>query len=151
MRLFNWFLKKRSRKRKIDAGGNHHNLSAIYSKVNAEYFGGSVQIPVSWFGASGRKPRTYFRFGYYNLRTQEVKIHRMLDNPLVPEYCVAFILYHEMLHHILPPIRERGGKRKIHHSAFTAREKEFKHYAEAKQFLNVQIVGKKLASQDASL
>jgi hypothetical protein len=70
----------------------------------------------------------------------------MLDHPEVPEYCVAFILYHEMLHHVLPPLKGKRGRRQIHHRAFTTKEKEFRDYALAQEFLDTHIVksGKKL-------
>lgn len=139
MKIFRWFSK-----RKIEPKANfaiastdsrHHELKAIYDEVNETYFEGKVNLPITWFGSHEKRPKVRFRFGSYNLRTNVVKVHRMLDHPSVPRYCVAFILYHEMLHHVLPPLRFKRGRRRIHHTAFVLREKEFREYALAQQFL----------------
>jgi len=140
MRLFRWFSKKR--KTVLDETSHHHDLKAIYDQVNEEYFEGKVVIPITWFGSCIKRPKVRFKFGSYNLRTNVVKVHRMLDHPSVPYYCVAFILYHEMLHHVLPPLRFKRGKRRIHHAAFVLREKEFREYALAQNFLKEYVHGR---------
>ncbi len=131
------FLKWLFRKKKITLHhrSTHHDLPAIYQRVNTEYFEGKVNLPFTWFGSQTRRPRVCFRFGLYNLQTGRVMVHRMLDDPSVPEYCVAFILYHEMLHHLMPPLKGRRGRRQIHHPAFVAKEKKFRDYALAQDFL----------------
>jgi hypothetical protein len=43
-------------------------------------------------------------------------------------------MYHEMLHHVEPPIEKLGERRRIHHRGFSAREKEFQEYALAQEF-----------------
>jgi hypothetical protein len=134
MKLFRWFSKKKPKAR-LSTHNHHHDLKLIYEQVNNDYFQGKVLLPVTWFGSRTRRPKRRFRFGSYNLQTTTVKIHRMLDDPSVPDYCVAFILYHEMLHHVLPPLKLKGGRRKIHHPAFVLREKEFREYALAQDFL----------------
>lgn len=136
MKFFRWFSKtpKKKRKKHLVLTSQHHDLKAIYERVNKEYFEGKVAVPITWFGRV-RRPKSRFRFGSYNLKTSIVKVHRMLDHPEVPEYCVAFILYHEMLHHVLPPLKHKQGKRHIHHPAFVLREKQFREYALAEDFL----------------
>ena len=139
------FEKKREKnlsKRSSISSSSHHNLEAIYTRINLEYFQGKIEVPIKWFGSRIRKPQSYFRFGSYNLRTHVVKIHRMLDHSQVPEYVVAFILYHEMLHHVLPPLRLSTGRRRIHHPAFVLREKQFREYVLAQDFLKSIVKGK---------
>lgn len=135
--------KKSSKPRRVflDQEGVHHNLKTIYSRVNHEYFEGKIDLPFTWNGSRTRRPRVRFRFGSYNLRTQHIKVHRMLDHPEVPECCVAYILYHEILHHVLPPIRRKRGVRHIHHEAFVLREKEFRDYALAQNTLKKIVKG----------
>lgn len=140
-RFFNWFLKKK-RKILLDQNSSYHDLKTIYNWVNTVYFEGKIDLPITWFGSREKRVRTRFRFGSYNSRTQIVKVHRMLDHPNVPQYCVAFILYHEILHHVLPPIKISRGKRKIHHRAFVLKEKEFQEYSLAKEFLKSLVYGR---------
>lgn len=145
-RLFLWLSGQKTKKRRfsrriqkkqvsLDQKGTYHNLQKIYDQVNSEYFAGKVNLPFTWFGKKNRMPRSRFTFGTYNLHSNLVKIHRMLDQPSVPKYCIAFILYHEMLHHILPPCKDWRGRRKIHHAAFIKKEKEFREYKLAQAFL----------------
>jgi hypothetical protein len=48
----------------------------------------------------------------------------------VPQSFVEFIVYHELLHHVIPPARVKG-RYQIHSAAFRQREREFPAYAEA--------------------
>jgi hypothetical protein len=53
-----------------------------------------------------------------------------LDAAFVPRYFVEYIVYHEMLHHVLPP-RLQNGRRELHGPAFVARERQFENYQAA--------------------
>jgi hypothetical protein len=59
-----------------------------------------------------------------------IRIHPALDQVFVPRYFVEFIVYHELLHHVIPPVRV-NGRYQIHSPAFRQREREFPAYAEA--------------------
>lgn len=113
--------------------GEHYHLKEIYDQLNEKYFDNKLDLPITWFGNKFIIPRRVVRLGSYHQHTQMIKIHRLLDQAHVPHHMVAFIVYHEMLHHVLPPIVGRG-KRKIHHKAFNEREKQFEEYALAKEF-----------------
>jgi hypothetical protein len=129
LRLF-----KPQRRPRPQTEASHYNLQQIYAAVNMEYFENKLDLQIRWFGSRHFVPRTRIRLGSYNQRTQVVKIHRFLDKPSVPLYFISYIVYHEMLHHVLPPIRGRRGRRQVHHRAYSAREKEFHQYGEAKEF-----------------
>lgn len=119
---------------RLNHRGEHHHLKELYDKINSQYFGGKLDLPITWVGSKKSMPRTQIMFGSYNQRTHLIKIHRRLDQPHVPEHFVSFIIYHEMLHHVLPPIIEKNRRRKIHHTLFAERERQFKEYALAKVF-----------------
>jgi hypothetical protein len=60
-----------------------------------------------------------------------VRIHPVLDQPAVPVWFVRYVLFHELLHAVLPPRRGRGS-RWIHHGAeFRRRERDYADYARA--------------------
>lgn len=114
--------------------GKQYNLKEIYDEINARYFEDKLALGITWVGNGRSKPRRRVMFGSYNQRTQLIKIHRRLDEPHVPKHFVSYVVYHEMLHHVLPPIKGKRGKRSIHHSEFLDREKMFHEYALAKEY-----------------
>lgn len=113
---------------------NHYDLSAIYQRLNADYFADRVQAEIIWFGDASRSVSTRRLLGAYHLKKKVIKIHRLLDHPDFPPYFISFVVYHEMLHSLFPPLQERNGKRKIHHAAFKEQERRFSEYALAKEW-----------------
>jgi hypothetical protein len=59
-----------------------------------------------------------------------IRIHPALDQSWVPRYFVEYIVYHEMLHHVIP-MPERNGRRQLHTPEFRARERAFAHFERA--------------------
>lgn len=127
--------KKVYKKKKTIRKPPHYDLKEIFNEVNSVYFSSSLNLDVSWYGSGITSSKSSIRLGYYNLRTQKIKINRLLDSPQVPKYFVSFILYHEVLHHLYPPICAPRSRRKIHHGLFLQKEKEFERYLEAQTFL----------------
>ena len=115
--------------------GVHHNLDELFVELNSKYFKNSLSIKIEWSGSGITSSKSVIRLGYYNPRKELIKISRVLDYPHIPKYFVSFILYHEILHHILPPYQVFGSKRKIHHSAFKQKEREFHEYEQSQSFL----------------
>jgi hypothetical protein len=119
--------------------GQHHDLLTIFSALNDKYFGGTVDALVTW-GRVGRRtvdkhgklvvtPRTV-KLGSYSATERLIRIHPILDKPWVPRYFVSFILYHEMLHHVIPPVVD-GKRRLLHPVHFVEREQLFRDYERA--------------------
>lgn len=113
----------------------HYNLDEIFQEINTTYFSASLDLDVQWSGTGKTRARTMVRLGSYNLKTQKIKINRLLDSPNVPRYVLSYIVYHEILHHLLPPLQSPGSKRKIHHPLFLQKEKEFQEYERSQAFL----------------
>ncbi|MGC4087460.1 MAG: hypothetical protein QM756_06135 [Polyangiaceae bacterium] len=114
--------------------GEVHDLVAILGDLNAEYFGGALSdVLVTWTRRTKRAPgraRKSIKLGTYSAVERLVRIHPVLDKPWVPRYFVAFIVYHELLHHVVPA--QRVGRRTLLHSPeFCSREREFRHYERA--------------------
>ena len=113
----------------------HYDLQAIYKAVNAEYFGGKLSLKISWFANASKPAYRYRKLGLYCFETKEIKIHRLLDHPDFPPYFISYVVYHEMLHSVCPPIRvKKRGRNQIHHSEFKKREREFADYALVKRW-----------------
>lgn len=116
--------------------GEHHDLQAIFHQLNHRYFDGQVQARITWSrrskprGQGAAATRRSIKLGSYASRDQLIRVHPVLDADWVPSYFVAFIVYHEMLHQVVPPERT-GTRRGFHGADFRARERRFEHYARA--------------------
>ena len=107
---------------RLQARGRVHDLQAILDRLNAEHFEGAVEVRIGW-GRSGALPgRTSIRAGVYLHSARAIRIHPALDREEVPEFYVASVVFHEMLHQVVPPA-ERGGRRTIHGREFRRRER----------------------------
>lgn len=114
--------------------GQHHDLRELFDRLNARYFGGTIDARIGW----GRLPRKHGRpyrhhslkLGSYSVEDRLIRIHPTLDQAYVPAYFVEWIVYHEMLHqkHPIPVV---GGRRQFHTPAFLAEERLFDEYERA--------------------
>jgi hypothetical protein len=108
--------------------GDHHDIMGIFQMVNEKYFGGSVDALVTW-GKRTRPngTRRTIKLGSYSAVERLIRVHPVLDKPWVPRYFVSYILYHEMLHHVIPA-SQGTGRRMLHPPLFVARERLFRDY-----------------------
>jgi hypothetical protein len=118
---------------KVRAQGAVHDLEAIMHEVNGIYFGGTVSdVLVTW----GRKTapragkRCAIKLGSYSATERLIRIHPVLDQRWVPRYFVQYIVYHELLHHLVPEVRVQG-RSLLHPPEFQRREREFQKLSRA--------------------
>jgi hypothetical protein len=129
----------RRRRLRLHPLGAHHDLLKIFEDVNARYFDGQCHALVTWGrkvvrpGGRNRKPRVSIKLGSYSQTERVIRIHPVLDRQWVPRYFVAFVLYHEMLHHMMPTSRGQAGRSRatLHPPEFRERERKFRHYERA--------------------
>ncbi|AWV90569.1 hypothetical protein [Bradymonas sediminis] len=98
-------------------------------------------IHITW-GRRSQGNRS-IRFGSYDFDRKLIRIHPALDRDWVPRYFVAFIIYHELLHALFPPISgcassvegtDSSGtskRRLVHTPEFNAMERRFPDYQKA--------------------
>lgn len=113
--------------------GRHHDLHEICQAINERYFGGELSVNVTWARHQAARPgsgRRSIKLGSYTSRDRLIRVHPALDAAFVPRYFVEYIVYHEMLHHVLPP-KLQNGRRELHGPAFLARERQFQDYRAA--------------------
>lgn len=108
--------------------GKHHDLLPLFHKLNAAYFGGIVDARVTW----GRRRRSAgarrtIKLGSYSAAERLIRIHPNLDRPWVPRYFVGMVLFHEMLHHVMPA-SHGPGPRMLHPPEFRDRERAYRHF-----------------------
>jgi len=120
--------------------GKTYHLQQIFDQINTTYFENKIPpLPITWFGTPKTSAKRHRLLGYYHNEKKFIKIHRLLDQPQFPDYFISYIVYHEMLHYLYPPIHESGRKRRIHHRAFKEQERRFGEYAIAKKWEKEQL------------
>jgi hypothetical protein len=119
---------------RLRSRGNVYDLKALRDEVNREFFGGAVKCRITWGrdGSPRRRRRRSIRFGSWHAATRTVRVHPALDSESVPREFVRYIVFHEMLHVVVPGEKRNG--RHYHHTAqFNALERRFPGYPEMKR------------------
>lgn len=141
--------RRRARAIPLFAKGTHHDLLGLFKELNEKYFGGACHALITWGRKQPRRsegPRKAIRLGSYSHLERLIRIHPALDRQWVPRYFVAYVVYHEMLHHMIPAARgtmrsgaslasasARGqaARRVLHPAEFLEREQLFRRYDRA--------------------
>ncbi len=116
---------------RVDPRGRHHDLQAIFDRVNAEHFGGAVAARIGWGTWRGGARRRTIKTGVYVQDARLIRIHPTLDRAQVPEFYVAAVVFHEMLHQVIPAV-DVNGRRVVHGREFRVRERAYPDHGRAK-------------------
>jgi len=115
-----------------DSSANHsHDLVEILSRFNRDHFEGKISARICWGRESGTKNNRSFRFGSYDHRSKQIRIHPRLKQAFVPDYVLELTIFHEMCHQWAPPRRVKG-RGCYHHAEFKSKEREYPRYKEAR-------------------
>lgn len=123
--------RSRIRRRECHPAGKHHALGPLYERLNQRYFAGLLTRP--HLGWSARAWRA--QLGCFDPALRQILINQRLDEEGIPEYVVAYVLYHEMLHQ-KHPMRFGRCRRESHSARFRAEEIRFADYTRAMKFLD---------------
>jgi hypothetical protein len=140
--------RRRPRAIPLHAKGEHRDLLTLFNELNTRYFDGACHALITWGRRTrrkGHKPRQAIKLGSYSSLERLIRIHPVLDRSWVPRYFVAYVVYHEMLHHMIPSARgdarrassniasARGlvARRILHPPEFVEREREFRNFERA--------------------
>ena len=118
---------------KLRTAGQVHDLDAILHDVNQRYFAGTVSDVLITWGRKSRPPtgkRVSIKLGSYSACERLIRIHPVLDQRWVPRYFAQYIVYHELLHHLVPEARI-AGRTSLHPPEFHRREREFQQLSRA--------------------
>jgi hypothetical protein len=122
-------LARRKRGAPLVTKGRHHDLLSLFERTNARYFDGSMNALITWGkrGTSKERERKSIKLGSYSAVDRLIRVHPALDQKWVPRYFVAYIVYHEMLHHVIPGSRGLG-RVNLHPPEFKERERHFRYF-----------------------
>ncbi len=120
----------RARRMDHHPAGAHFNLEAMFERLNQSYFDNSLTRPrLGWSKRSWSS-----QLGCFDPALRQIVMNRQLDRDGVPEYVVAYVLYHEMLH-VKHPMRFGRCRRQSHSPEFRKEEKRFVEFDRAMKFL----------------
>lgn len=121
----------RARRLEHQPAGKHHNLLVLFDRLNSQYFRSALVAPrLAWSSHAWRT-----QLGCFDPALNQIVMNRGLDRPNVPEYVVAYVLYHEMLH-VKHPDQFAHCRRESHSAPFRKEEKRFAEYGPALKFLS---------------
>src|SRR5204862_5975144 len=115
--------------------GTHFDLRAIVDDLNDRYFRGRLRgYKVVWGRRRKHRPREQFIFGTIQEEDRVIRINPALDQPFVPRSFLQYVLYHEMLHAVVPDEVRSNGQRCVHTEKFYERERKFPRYRSARRW-----------------
>src|SRR5512141_2975 len=118
---------------RLESRGSVHDLQAIFDRLNAQFFERRVEARIGWGPNRGGRRRRTIKTGVYVQDARLIRIHPALDRREVPELYVAAVVFHEMLHQVVPAV-ERNGRRLVHSQEFRRRERAYPDHETAKQW-----------------
>jgi hypothetical protein len=115
--------------------GRWFDLQRIFDDLNERYFRGQLRnYQVKWGRRRRVRPREYFIFGTIQEEDRVIRINPALDQSFVPLWFLKYVLYHEMLHSVVPDEELPSGRRRVHTEEFNRRERTFRHYRRARRW-----------------
>lgn len=115
----------------LQTRGRVYDLGSVFAEINARFFGGRVDVPITWGRGVGRARRGGITFGSYDPVLALIRIHPVLDRPAVPRYFLDSVVHHEMLHHQMGGVSDRAGRTVYHTRAFREAEARFPQHQQA--------------------
>jgi hypothetical protein len=115
--------------------GRYFDLRAIFVELNERHFAGRLRgYKVMWGRRRRQRPKEYFVFGTIQEEDRVIRINPSLDQPFVPRWFLKYILYHEMLHSVVPDEPTGRNRRHVHTAEFNRRERQFPGYWRARRW-----------------
>ncbi len=116
--------KKNHKPSQTSTPGRFHDIGRLFRTLNETYFGGRVSATIRWGRKQCRRSVRRRILGSFSSHTNTIVINPILDRKDVPDFFVRYIVYHEMLHSVLPTER-KNGRRRLHGPAFREQERKF--------------------------
>src|SRR5439155_11719251 len=115
--------------------GMHFDLRAIFNDLNQRHFRGRIRgYKVVWGRRQKHRPREQFVFGTIQEEDRVIRINRALDQPFVPLWFLRYVLYHEMLHSVVPDEMLTRNRRGAHPEECDRRERQLPAYRSARRW-----------------
>lgn len=125
----------------VHTEGTHYDLQQIFDRLNYRYFAGGVDVYITWGRRHVLPGKRTVQLGTYCESERLIRINPVLDQAAVPKHVVEKVIYHEMLHHVLPPAKA-ALRRCLHGREFHELEQRYPRYEQAERWLqrNLRVV-----------
>jgi hypothetical protein len=114
----------------LPPGGRHVDLEPILARVNTTRFATPVAARIGWSEEPARQLMGRYERGD---PCGLVVVNRLLDSAHTPAWYLEFLVYHELLHAVIPP-RAGSTRLLIHPPEFRRLERRHEHHGRARQF-----------------
>jgi hypothetical protein len=127
---------ERARSLQLETAGNCHDLEEITAdlfarEIDERALPSGERPAVTWGRRARCRARRSLQLGSYDPHLHLVRVHPVLDQPAVPRFFVRYILFHELVHALLPPCADGSGRLVHHGPEFRRREQRYADYREA--------------------
>lgn len=126
---------RRQRPVPIEPRGATHDLAALFLELNGRYFDHRIEADITWGSRAPKRRRRTIQLGIYRYDQRLIRIHPVLDHPSVPDFVVAAVVFHEMLHAWFPPPATDSPRRCLHGAEFRRAERRFDHHEMAERWI----------------
>ncbi len=123
------------RKTTLDTSGRAYDLLELAADVyrcdlDEELLPTERRPQLTWGARRRRKAYRSLLLGTYEAEEGLVRIHPVLDQPVVPRFFVRFVVFHELLHAAVDP-PERKRRERVHGPVFRRLEQAQRDHARA--------------------
>ena len=107
--------------------GYKYDLKEVFSSINDTYFNGSIHSLIRWGSYASATSYQSNKIGLDGKKISTITIAGVYNHTKVPLFALEGVIYHEILHIVIPPVK-RNGRRIIHGKNFKTVEKKFPGY-----------------------
>lgn len=103
------------------------DLHEIFDGINESYFNNSVIASLRWGSPCSLTSYQTVRTAKNGKAVNLITIAGVYNHPDVPRFALDAVMYHEMLHIVIPPYI-RNGRRVVHGPEFKRMERQYSYY-----------------------
>jgi hypothetical protein len=104
--------------------GVAYDVEEIFRSVNQRYFNDTVRSIIRWGAHASLTSYQTFRRDREGNRVSLITIAGVYDHPKVPRFAIEGVVFHEMLHVVIP-CPTRHGRRVVHGAEFKKAERTY--------------------------
>lgn len=104
--------------------GVRYNLREVFDNINLTYFQNRVEASLRWGSPCSLTSYLTVRTAKNGKPVNLITIAGVYNHPDVPRFALEAVMYHEMLHIVVPPYH-KNGRKVIHSPEFKRMERQF--------------------------
>jgi hypothetical protein len=110
------------RKFLLGTHGTRYDLKTLFDELNEKHFQRGLQSYLRWGTPTSKTSYQSYGFDSSGTKFSLITIAGIYNHPNVPDFAIKGVLYHEMLHILIPPYK-KNFRNVIHGAAFKKAER----------------------------